>query len=243
MSDQYWERTYRRQVEPDLAIFLAQVAETDLQIGAERPLAAEAAAEIHRCREPLERYVAAHPGFLAALAPWECGPEAPPIVARMCEAGRLAGVGPMAAVAGAIAECVGRGLLAYTQEVIVENGGDIFLVSRRPRRIRIFAGRSPLSDRMAVVLPATAGLGVCTSSGTVGPSLSFGQADAATVISENAALADAAATALGNRVHSAADLEPALEAVSSIEGVLGALAIVGDRLGAWGQVELEPLQA
>jgi hypothetical protein len=81
-------------------------------------------------------------------------------------------------------------------------------------------------------------LGLCTSSGTVGPSLSFGKADAAIVLANSAALADAAASALGNRVQSAEDIQPALEYLQTIPGVLGGAAIIGEHLGAWGEVEL-----
>jgi len=237
----YTSRDYRSQVSSDLTGFTVCFGETDVQIGARGLLLREAEQAIRECRQPLEGYLAAHPGFAGALLPWEPAPEAPPLVQAMCRAGLLAGVGPMAAVAGAIAECVGRRLLAYSEEIIVENGGDIFLATTRPRRVRIFAGPSPLSDRLAIVIPPTPGLGVCTSSRSVGPSLSFGRADSATVISEDSALADAAASALGNLVQEAADIAPALYWVAAIPGVLGCLVIVGDRLGALGQVELEPL--
>ncbi len=119
----------------------------------------------------------------------------------MAAAAQTAGVGPMAAVAGAIAECVGRELLEFSPEVIVENGGDIFLKVSHRRTVGIFAGDSPLTGRIGIQIEARdTPLGVCTSSGTVGHSLSFGRADAVVVLAPAAALADAAATAIGNRV-------------------------------------------
>jgi ApbE superfamily uncharacterized protein (UPF0280 family) len=122
--------------------------------------------------------------------------------------------------------------------VIVENGGDIFLYTTRPRVAAIYAGASPLSGKLGIrVSRLSQPLGLCTSSGTVGPSLSFGKADAAMVLAESAALADAAATALGNRVKAGPDIEPALEFLKGIRGILGAAAIVGEQLGAWGEVE------
>jgi ApbE superfamily uncharacterized protein (UPF0280 family) len=157
----------------------------------------------------------------------------------MIEAGRRAGVGPMAAVAGAIAEYVGRDLLGYSNEVIVENGGDIFLAMTDPATIAILAGSSPLSNRLGLRADFPQGsVGICTSSGTVGHSLSLGAADAVVVLSESTALADAVATALGNKVGDGADIEAALAAGKAIEGVLGLVVIVGARLGVWGQVEL-----
>ena len=154
-------------------------------------------------------------------------------------AAQKAGVGPMAGVAGAMAEFVGKALLTKTSEVVVENGGDIFLQSSTERRIGIFADCSPLSMRVGIrVLPEKTPLGVCTSSGTVGPSLSLGKADAVCVISPSATLADAAATAVGNLVQGKGDIERALERGRAIPGVEGIVIIVGDAMGAWGEYEL-----
>jgi len=148
-------------------------------------------------------------------------------------------VGPMAAVAGAIAEYVGRELLEFSPEIIVENGGDIFLACSRETRVGIFAGNSPLSLRVGLVVPAAGhSWGVCTSSGTVGPSLSFGRADAVCILSSSASLADAAATAVGNLVRTPGDLEKGLEKAKAIEGVWGAVIILGEKLAAWGKIEL-----
>jgi uncharacterized protein len=148
-------------------------------------------------------------------------------------------VGPMAAVAGAVAEQVGRGLLALSDEVIVENGGDIFLQTADPATVAIFAGDSPLSLRIGI---RTGGgndpIAVCTSSGTVGHSLSFGHADAVCVTSRSAALADAAATAVGNRVGCRRDIPAGIELARRIAGVLGVVIVVGDKMGVWGAGEV-----
>jgi len=145
----------------------------------------------------------------------------------------------MAAVAGAIAECVGEDLLGFSPEVIVENGGDIFLSCARETRVGIFAASSPLSLRLGLVVPpAGHPWGVCTSSGTVGPSLSFGRADAVCILSPSASLADAAATAVGNLVSTPDDLEEGLQRAKAIEGVSGAVIILGEKLAVWGEVEL-----
>jgi ApbE superfamily uncharacterized protein (UPF0280 family) len=145
----------------------------------------------------------------------------------------------MAAVAGAMAESVSKDLLKLSKEVIVENGGDIYLATSRERTIGIFAGDSPLSLKIGIVIgPEDSPLGVCTSSGTVGPSLSFGKADAVCILSKSAALADAAATAVGNIVKEKKDIESGLERGKEIEGVLGILIIVGEKMGVWGNVKL-----
>jgi ApbE superfamily uncharacterized protein (UPF0280 family) len=169
-------------------------------------------------------------------------PGAPEIVLDRTDAARICDVGPMAAVAGAVAERVGRELLAETGEVLVENGGDIFIYTMLPRVAAIFAGESPFSGKLGIrIKQLSQPIGLCTSSGTVGPSLSFGKADAAIVLANSAALADAAATALGNRVQEPGDIERALELLEMIPGVLGGAVIMGEHLGAWGEVELEKL--
>jgi len=235
--------TYREQLRPDdLVAFEVTVAESSLFICAQRDLSAAAESLLRSARRDIEGYAAGHPGFCESLEPLESGSEAPAIVRQMCEAGHAAGVGPMAAVAGAIAEVVALGLLQKSDEVIVENGGDIFLASRRQRTVAIWAGSSPLSRRVGLKIPADAmPLSVCTSSGTVGPSLSFGKADAAVIVAQSGALADAAATAVGNRARTAADVEAALGLGKSIAGVQQVVVIIGDTLGAWGQYELAPL--
>jgi ApbE superfamily uncharacterized protein (UPF0280 family) len=145
----------------------------------------------------------------------------------------------MASVAGAIAEYVGNDLLAFSRNVIVENGGDIFLNTDRDIKVAIYAGDSPLSYRVNLLLKAeNMPLGVCTSSGTVGHSLSFGNADAVCVISKSSIMADAVATAIGNLVKSKNDIKIALERGIEIKSVSGILIIVGDTFGAIGEIEL-----
>jgi len=239
----YEARTYRtRMAREGLVGFRVAVKETDLWILAARDLSQEVRQVVVQERRQLEAYIAHHPGFLETLAPWPRDPFAPRVVRGMIAAGSQVGVGPMAAVAGALAERVGQALAPLSDEVIVENGGDIFLRLQRPATVALFAGGSPLSQRVGLIIdPAWGPLGVCTSSGTVGHSLSFGRADAACVVAASAALADAAATALGNRVPDAGAIQTALEWAATVPEILGAVIIVGDQLGAWGKVELSPL--
>ncbi len=237
---QYRERRYRYSLRHErLVAFEVAVKETDLFILADSGLATLAERVIYEVRGPLEGYIAHHPEFLRSLVPLPDDRLAPPIVREMLAAGRTCGVGPMAAVAGAIAEAVGRALLEESREVVVENGGDCFLRVESPLQMGIFAGPSVLSEKLALrIKPEQTPLGVCTSSGTVGPSLSFGRADAVTVISPSAAVADAAATRIGNQVKKPGDINRALAVAPEMEGVLGAVIIMGDRVGAWGDVEL-----
>ncbi|MEW6219394.1 MAG: UPF0280 family protein [Thermodesulfobacteriota bacterium] len=240
----YCQRTYRRSVAAGLLVpFQVTVRETDLAVLAPEDRSSETRQLVLRYRAQLEGYIAGQPGFLTSFSPLPPDRSAPPLVRAMLEAGAAAAVGPMAAVAGAIAEGVGRDLLAAgCQEVVIENGGDIFLARQAAVVAGLFAGRSPLSGRIGIRIPASAmPCGLCTSSATVGHSVSLGRADAATVLAASAALADACATALGNLVKEAADITPALERIRAIPGVTGALVVLGEHLGAAGAMELVPL--
>jgi len=239
-AEEYVDRTYRGLVSrARLTAFRVSWRETDLFIRAEGDLTEHARRAVLECRRDIEAYIERHRIFRTSLRPLPADPAAPPVVRGMIEAARRAGVGPMAGVAGAVSEHVGRALGAHSAEVIVENGGDIFLRTRTPVTVSIFAGRSPLSMKVGIrIRPESTPCGVCTSSGTVGPSLSFGKADAVTVRAASAVLADAAATALANRIRTPGDLEPVLNSAGAIEGVLGVAAILGDRIGLWGDLDL-----
>ncbi len=246
--ESYVDRTYRTLHEGDgLLSSFVQIKSTDLHILADREVSARALDLALQYRLQLEKYIKQHPDFLRALVPLPPDPLAPPIVSAMLAAAGSAGVGPMAAVAGAIAEYVGRALLREEcREVVVENGGDIFINRHRDCTVAIFAGQSPLSLRVGIKLAAaTMPIAVCTSSGTVGHSLSFGRADAVTVIARSTPLADAVATRLGNEVGGEAEkddgINRALRIGRTIAGVLGVVIIRGEKMGAVGDVELVKL--
>ncbi len=237
------DRDYRaKALPPGLSSFRIVVRETDLWISADRDLEKIALDLTLDLRRSLEGYIEANPGFLGRLSPWPKDPFAPPLVREMIESSSKAGVGPMAAVAGAIAEFVGRALLRHSKEVVVENGGDVFLMLSRPCTVSILAGDSPLSGVIGIRVPAeTMPAGVCTSSGTVGHSLSYGAADAVCVLARSASLADAAATSLANRVRRPRDLQELPRYASAVEGIIGGVGILGESLVAWGCVEIEDL--
>ncbi|MEW6034742.1 MAG: UPF0280 family protein [Chloroflexota bacterium] len=236
----YQPRSYRGWVERgDLVSFSVTVKETDLLVRARSDLSPQAVETVNECRSALEGYIKEHPQFLYTLEPLRVADDAPALVKEMALAAEESGVGPMAAVAGAIAEAVGRRLLELSDEVIVENGGDIFISSQCRRRIALYAGESPLSGRVAFeVQPEQTPLGVCTSSGTVGHSLSFGLADAVVCFSPSTALADAAATAIANRVLSTEDIHKAIEFAQGIPRLSGVAIIKGDALGLWGKLTI-----
>jgi ApbE superfamily uncharacterized protein (UPF0280 family) len=215
------------------------VKETDLQIFAERDIAAEVREIVLTERDRLERYIAQDPGFRESLVPVPVPGTAPWIVRAMARAGAAAGVGPMAAVAGAVCEAIARALGAGVTELIIENGGDLHLASARERTVGIFTGTTGADlDLRLRFTPERMPVGVCTSSGRIGHSLSFGEACAATVVARSATLADAAATAVGNRVRGAHGVREALATARAIPGVLGAVVLRAGELGAWGDVEI-----
>lgn len=214
--------------------------ESDLMVRARSDLRHQAEALLAEARREIETEICRRPDFAESLSPLPMPRSAGPVVRAMIEAAHAWDVGPMAAVAGAVAAFVGEGLLRWTPDVIVENGGDIFLKMDRPVELGLYAGEdSPFSGVIGItVKPEGNALGVCTSSGTVGHSLSFGRADAVVAVAESAALADAAATAIANRLRSADDVERVLNE-ENVRGLLkGLVVIIGKRMGAFGAVEL-----
>jgi ApbE superfamily uncharacterized protein (UPF0280 family) len=240
---EYRERTYRRRVNPKgLTSFRVLIKETDLWVAAVKDLERETRSIALHCRHQLESYIEAHPEFGASLYPQPTDPFAPPLVKKMIEVARAMDVGPMASVAGAIAQYVAEGLLQHSDQVIVENGGDIYLKVSRPVNVSIFAGDSPLSERLAFRIPAhQMPLAVCSSSGTVGHSFSAGKADVVSVLSESAALADAAATALGNRIRKKEDLGAVANYAKGINEIIGGVVVMGKHMASWGDISLVEL--
>ncbi len=194
--------------------------------------------EIVRQRHVLEDYIKGHAEFLHTLEPIDVHPEAPAIALRMAAAARRAGVGPMAAVAGAMAEFAAEaGLKAGAREVIIDNGGDIFLQIVKPAIIGLYPGTPELTDRLAFSVQAhETPLSICSSSGRMGHSLSLGTCNLATVVARDAALADAAATRAANGVRSVDDIDPTLARIMGIEGIDGVLIIQNDRVGLAGHL-------
>jgi ApbE superfamily uncharacterized protein (UPF0280 family) len=236
----YEPRTYRHRIKGQALIsFNVVVKETDLYIRASTNLKRKALKLVLKYRNTLERYIERHPSFLTSLEPLAIGDDAPHIIKLMSESARKVGVGPMASVAGAIAEFVGNELSAFSPEIIIENGGDIFLKSLKKRLIGIYAGKSPLSDKIGLEISGQdTPLGVCSSSGTVGHSLSYGKADAVVALSKSATLADAAATAIGNLIVKHSDIPKGIEFAKGIDGLLGVIIIKDDKMGLWGKVKI-----
>lgn len=238
-TDKYQRRFYRDWIKPEgLCLTSIAVKETDLQILTNRPVEKNFLIErINKYRFDIENYISKDKRFLTSLKPIEVELGAPLIVKEMSRAAKLSEVGPMAAVAGGVAQLLGEDLLkSGLSEVIIENGGDIFLKALKKRKIEIYSGGSSLWKGLSISInPKDTPIGICTSSGKIGHSLSFGCADSVTILAKDAFLADAVATATCNRVKCKKDLMPALNFARSIKGSSGAIIIYKNNIASWGK--------
>lgn len=196
---------------------------------------------IIRERSGLKTYIRLHPEFLSSLEPLEVD-DAPPLVKEMVRASKIASVGPMAAVAGTISQfCLNYLLNQGSKYSIVDNGGDVALKTNHDVTVGLFAGESSLSGRLGFrVKHEKTPLGICTSSGTVGHSISFGRSDSVTVFASKASVADALATALGNYATGEDDGDAVQNCLSKAEELKnhfrGLVVIVGESAGTIGKV-------
>ncbi len=249
--DGFGPRSYREQMGAGrFTPYTISIDWTDLWIGidshssealSEERLRAVVTQEILRARDLILSYGQTHRGFLAALEPVATDPQAPMLIADMISAGTRAGIGPMGAVAGTIASYVGERIRREfpVNEVVVENGGDIYIQIVEDLEMRIHAGSSPLSDRIGVLVPFRyAPVGICTSSGTVGPSLSKGTADAVMIACTSVSLADAYATAYANLVTGVEDVQLVISRIRENPDIHAAVVIKDDKAGICGEFEV-----
>jgi len=240
---EYKERSYRSRFSGDeRRWFCVKFLESDLWIGVDRgsysaSMEADTYTMLVELRRSMDAYLLMDPQYKTALTPYDAGLEAPDILKEMSRTSHKTGIGPMSAVAGAVAKKVAEFL--NTKEVIVENGGDIYAQATSDMDIAVFAGQSPLSEKIGLHIPAADfPLGICTSSGTVGPSLSLGRADAVMIVCKDVLQADSYATAMANRIKTVNDLQPVIDRISNIPDILGAIAVKDDRMAITGRFEL-----
>ncbi len=192
--------------------------------------------EVMAQRKQLEKYIRQQPEFVTALTPIPLLPDAPDVAARMVSASEKIGTGPMAAVAGTLAQMgAEKALQAGAAEAIVENGGDLYIAAASPVVVGIHSGDEKFGDSLAFRIPPEQ-VAICSSSSRMGHSMSFGKCTLATAVSANASLADAAATVLCNAIQCAGDLETAVAQVGAIEGILGVMAIIDGKMGLYGNL-------
>lgn len=245
----YEPRWYRTMMEGNRFIsFQTTYLETDLWIGIDEPsfhpsLPDFAYHEILRLRKVLNEYMAIKPRFLTSLEPLPSDGNAPPEIQSMISCTQKSETGPMSAIAGQFAQTVGEAIREKykVKEILIENGGDIYACIDHPLDVSVYAGTSPLSNKIIVEIPEKfSPLGICTSSGTVGHSLSFGKADAVMVACKSTPLADAWATRLCNEVKTPADISRVLQLTETIPDILSIVIVAGDQTGIRGQFFLKP---
>ena len=232
------ERFYRNLIKVEnLKKFVVKVKETDILVFAEKNLKKEIEEEVKKQREILERYIKIHPEFYFSFSPVEVESNEE-IIKLMSLSSKLTKTGPMASVAGAIAEIIGRKFLPLSEEIFIENGGDIFLNLKNEVKIGIYAGKSPFSMKIGIKIKKENPVGIATSSGTVGHSFSYGDADAVTVISNSSAFSDGAATYFGNLIKGKIDKELIEREINDFPFIEGMLIIRRKELFVWGKIEL-----
>jgi ApbE superfamily uncharacterized protein (UPF0280 family) len=195
-------------------------------------------AVIHN-RGLLENYIEHHPEFLSTLEPLEIDLSAPEFIRNMMSAGITANVGPMAAVAGGLSEMATKAMMQINCKLaLADNGGDISIKGEENVKVGVYGGSGSVAGTVGFSIRSDAlPLGICTSAGVLGHSISFGEADAAVVFCRSAFLADAAATAVANhvkRLDPEGTIQNALEIAEDIDGVLGCMIFIGDTVGSTG---------
>ncbi len=245
---EYKNRTYREHFRKGRwTSFILKHKKTDVWIGIDKEsyqpdmpeFCSTLLQELH-CS--MENYLRKDPNYLTALVPYDAKDNAPEIFRQMSSIARKTNIGPMSAVAGAVAHYIVTSLKKQYQfrEAIIENGGDIYADIQEDIDISVFAGTSPLSEKVGLHINAQqAPLGICTSSGTVGPSLSFGKADAVMIICQDVLLADSFATKFANFVQKPEDINPVLEKISKFSEILSAMIIKDDKMGVIGKFEMK----
>jgi len=230
----------------DLVSFRVKQKETDVYVAVDsrkkgnlKSIIAKTERLIRDYRRDIEDYIRNYPLFEVSFRPVAVDSDAPEIIKEMASAALLANVGPFASVAGAIAGAVGRKLSEEISNVIIENGGDIFMKTARPRKVGIYSESDEISNRIGLeVRPTDTPLGICASSGTQGHSFSFGRADVAVAVSSSTALADACATATGNLIMESKDITKGIDFAKSIEGIKGVVIVKDGQIGFWGDLRI-----
>lgn len=245
---EYITRTYRDHMRQDRwTYFITKYKETDLYIGIDKAswhpnIKTFSDQFVRNLRAEMDLWISQHPDYAKALIPCQTNEKAPEIFQEMSAVAEKSGIGPMSAVAGGVALKIGQALKEQfkIKEVIIENGGDIYADIVQDMDISVFAGSSPLSEKIGLHIEASyAPLGICTSSGTVGPSLSFGKADAVMIVCKEVMLADTYATAFANYIQTKEDIEICIEKIREKEDILAAIAIKDDKIGICGNFELK----
>jgi hypothetical protein len=234
----YQERVYRNKIKnnEDLIAFNVTELESDMLILADANLETIAKEAVRKVRLEITKYINQRPEFLHSLKPIKYDQSAARIIREMIEYSSIFNVGPMATVAGAVSQYVGNALLKHSKEVIIENGGDLFVNTHKERVLSIFTEDIVLKDKLKIIVGQESQIGICTSSGKLGHSKSFGNSDAVVVKAKNSIVADAAATAFANQVKNNGDIKKVLLSAKKNEFVEGVVIVIDGKLGVWGNI-------
>ena len=218
--------------------------QTDMWLKTEgEPDRQEVETYLKQAYEDIEAYIACDSNFLSSLHPYEVGETAPEIVKVMSEHASKANVGPMAGIAGVIAEYIGRRLSSRHRIILCNNGGDIYYESPEEQWILLNAPGSPFHNQIKICVPsAIKGKGLCTSSGTSGHSVNMGRAYAVSILAGNACSADVWATAMSNQIRSHEDIDRILSLCKEQDDIEGVVILVDNYLGIWGDIRLSRVE-
>ena len=218
--------------------WLLEYGDSRLRVVCDKDLRSASLSELILHYDSLVDYINRNPLFRISYEPLEVGAGAPHVARLMAQAAESCGVGPMAAVAGAFSQVVGEFLVSNGGgNIIVDNGGDIYLNLSEDKVVKIYAGLSKMPKEISLKVSAgETPMGICTSSATVGPSISLGDADAVTVVADSAVVADAAASAVGNEVKGSLGVEKGIARAEAISLIRGVVIVRGDKLGLWGSL-------
>ena len=234
----YEERAYRAYCSTSLKEFQIVNQESDLSIYYSDKID-NVALYLEAARGIIKNQIVTEDGFQSSLIPLLPHEKDADLIKHMKKCAMTCEVGPMASVAGAVAQHLADQLGPINSDLIIENGGDVFIKTTEIRNILIHAGDSQLSNLLSIEIhPEKSPLGICTSSGKMGHSLSFGNSDAVVVISHDILLADALATAIGNVIQSTSDIDKGLSIAKSIKNIIGIVIIIDNTIGVWGDITL-----
>ena len=236
----YEERFYRKDFSKDWFSYEVHIKETDILVKSKARLVQERIVDLTAgYRQDIEKYIEAFPEFKTTLSSFKMQGNPCAIVKEMIEKSSALDIGPMACVAGALAEYIGKDLLGLTDGLVVENGGDVFIKKQGRILLGIYAGPSSRINEFLLSIENTGPyLGICSSSSLLGHSLSLGRADMATVVSDSSIFADGLATKLANMVHDEDDIDEALAFARRFSLTKAVSLVKGQKIGVWGGVRL-----
>jgi hypothetical protein len=212
---------------------------SDMFIGCDKDISLKLEKLVKEVYDVLESFIREEKSFKSSLSPIRIGEQFPPLIKKMCRKAAIFNVGPMAAVAGAVCDYIAVGLDRYCRRLIIENGGDVFIKSNKDIDVGVFLKNENFKSKIYLKIKANqTPCGICSSSGSFGHSLSMGKSGLVVVLSKSTIGADAAATAIANKIIKPSDIEGTIEYYKKIKDVKGMLIVKDKALGIWGDIEL-----